>query len=120
VSIATVQPNRGDVFFARLNPIEGSEQGGVRPVVVVSRDALNRFSPVVICVPVTDLANKKKLYPSHVKLNKGQGGLTMDSVLLCEQVRSLSKTRLEKYIGRLDKPALTSIDAALKIALDLS
>src|SRR5215470_6333601 len=85
---------RGDVFRANLEPHEGSEQGGTRPVVVVSRDALNNFSPIVVIASITDAANKKKIYPSHVKVAAGKGGLTMDSIVLCEQVRAISKTRL--------------------------
>jgi len=119
VSVAALQPMRGDVFCAQLNPIQGSEQGGTRPVVVVSRDAINRFSPIVIVVPATDLGNKKKILPSHVKVAAGSGGLTLDSVILCEQVRSIAKTRLTTHMGRLDKAIMTSIDAALKITLDL-
>ena len=111
---------RGDVFMARLDPVEGSEQAGARPVVVVSRDALNKFSPVVVVVPLTDAANKKKVYPSHVKVVAGTGGLTMDSIVICEQVRAISKSRLRRLMGKLDKPALTSIEAALKITLDLT
>jgi mRNA interferase MazF len=111
---------RGDVFMARLDPAEGSEQAGTRPVIVVSRDALNKFSPVVVIVPITDAANKKKVYPSHVKVVAGTGGLTMDSIVICEQVRAISKSRLRHPMGKLDKAALTSVEAALKITLDLS
>ena len=110
---------RGDVFMADLEPHEGSEQGGTRPVVVVSRDALNRFSPVVVICSITDAANKKKIYPSHVRVPAGSGGLAMDSVIICEQVRAISKTRLRHALGRFDKSILTGINTALKIALDL-
>jgi mRNA interferase MazF len=110
---------RGDVFMANLEPVEDSEQGGTRPVVVVSRDALNRVSPVVVVCSLTDAANKKKIYPSHVKVQAGVGGLTIDSIVLCEQVRAVSKTRLRRQLGRFDRPVMTSIEAALKITLDL-
>ena len=113
-------PLRGDVFMANLDPSEGSEQGGTRPVVVVSRDALNQFSPVVVVASITDAANKKKIYPSHVKVLAGIGGLTMDSIVICEQVRAISKTRLERMLGKFDTPTMTSIEAALKITLDLT
>lgn len=113
-------PLRGDVLMARLDPSEGSEQGGTRPVVVVSRDALNKFSPVVVIASITDAANKKKLYPSHVKVPSGMGGLSMDSIVICEQIRAISKTRLQKQIGKFDKATMTSVEAALKITLDLS
>ncbi len=111
---------RGDVFMASLDPAEGSEQAGTRPVVIVSRDAINQFSPVVVIAPITDAANKKKVYPSHVKITAGVGGLTMGSIVVCEQVRAISKTRLKRHVGKLDKAALTSIEAALKITLDLT
>jgi mRNA interferase MazF len=110
---------RGDVFRADLEPHEGSEQGGIRPVVVISRDALNNASPVVVVAPITDAANKKKTYPSHVRVAAGKGGLTMDSIVICEQVRAISKTRLKHALGKFDKAILTSIEAALKITLDL-
>jgi mRNA interferase MazF len=110
---------RGDVFRADLEPHEGSEQGGIRPVVVISRDALNNASPVVVVAPITDAANKKKTYPSHVRVAAGKGGLTMDSIVICEQVRAISKTRLDHALGKFDKAILTSIEAALKITLDL-
>src|SRR5437763_7074550 len=100
---------RGDVFRADLEPHEGSEQGGTRPVVVIRRDALNYASPVVVVVPITDAANKKKIYPSHVKVAAGKGGLTMDSIVICEQVRAISKTRLKQQLGKFDKQIVTNI-----------
>jgi mRNA interferase MazF len=110
---------RGDVFIASLDPVEGSEQGGTRRVVIVSRDALNKYSPVVCVCPVTDAANKKRIYPSHVQIPVGVGGQTIDGIVVCEQVRTISKTRLKELKGKLDKPYMTRIAAALKIALDL-
>ncbi len=110
---------RGEVFRAKLDPIEGSEQGGTRPVVVVSRNALNRFSPIVIACAITDAANKKKLYPSHVKVRAGDAGLRLDSIVLCEQVRAISKTRLQQRLGAMDEKAMADLDTALKIVLDL-
>lgn len=110
---------RGDVFLARLNPTEGSEQQGTRPVVVVSRNAINQNSPVVIVVPLTNRKHKARLYPSHVILKAGEGGLRIESVALAEQVRAINKTRLIRQVGQLAPHRLTAIDAALKIALDL-
>jgi mRNA interferase MazF len=110
---------RGDVFVANLEPILGSEQAGTRPVVVVSRDALNRFSPVVVICSITDAANKTKIYPSHVRVSAGTAGLKLDSIVICEQVRAISKTRLKAALGKFDKTVMTSIEAALKITLDL-
>ncbi|MBZ5628846.1 MAG: type II toxin-antitoxin system PemK/MazF family toxin [Acidobacteriia bacterium] len=110
---------RGEVYLANLEPVEGSEQGGTRPVVIVSRDAINKFSPVVVICPITDASNKKKVYPSHIKVAAGMGGLTMESIVLCEQVRAINKTRLRKQLGTFDRAIVTSIEAALKITLDL-
>jgi mRNA interferase MazF len=110
---------RGDVYRANLTPTEGPEQDGVRPVLIVSRDAINRSSPLVVVIPLTDAANKTKIYPSHVRFKAGTAGLTMDSVALCEQVRAISKTRLKQKMGTLTRPEMTSVEAALKITLDL-
>jgi len=110
---------RGDVFDARLNPTEGSEQAGVRPVVVVSRDAINKNSSVVVVVPLTKAANVKRSYPNDVKIPKGEGGLTVDSVLLGGQVRAISKTRLLRQRGTLPENTITLVDRALRITLDL-
>jgi mRNA interferase MazF len=105
--------------MARLDPAEGSEQGGTRPVVVVSRDAINRNSPVVVVASITDAANKKKIYPSHVKIPAGVGGFTIDSIVICEQIRAISKTRLKRLMGKFDETVLAGIASALKITLDL-
>lgn len=110
---------RGDVYRANLTPTEGPEQDGVRPVLIVSRDAINRSSPLVVVIPLTDAANKTKTYPSHVRFKAGSAGLTMDSIALCEQVRAISKTRLKLKLGTLIRAEMTSIEAALKITLDL-
>lgn len=111
---------RGEIYQADLKPAQGSEQDGIRPVLIVSRDAINKFSPVVIIVPVTDASNKSRLYPTHVPFNAGTGGLPMDSVALCEQIRTISKARLKKQYGKVGRPEMASIEAAIKIALDLS
>jgi mRNA interferase MazF len=110
---------RGDVFIAKLDPVEGSEQGGTRRVVIVSRDALNKYSPVVCVCPITDADNKRRIYPSHVPIPVGVGGQTIEGIVVCEQVRTISRGRLQDRKGKLDKPYMTKIDAALKIALDL-
>jgi mRNA interferase MazF len=116
---ALPKPVRGDLFSARLDPTEGSEQAGTRPVVVVSRDSINANSPVVVVVPVTDAANVKRLYPSHTHLAKGSGGLKMDSVAKAEQIRAIQVSRFVGYCGRLDRDSLARIDDAIKITLAL-
>src|SRR5882762_359451 len=108
------KPVRGDVFSARLDPTEGSEQAGTRPVVVISRDSINANSPVVVVIPVTDAANVKRTYPSHAFLAKGIGGLKTDSVAKTEQIRAIQVSRFVGYYGRLDKDAIVRIEEATK------
>lgn len=110
---------RGDVVVAKLDPAEGSEQAGERPVVVMSRDSINQNSPVVIVVPITDRRNKKRIYPSHVILKAGEGGLKIDSVALGEQVRAVNTTRFVVQLGHLAPHSIAAIATALRIALDL-
>jgi len=110
---------RGDVYDARLSPAEGSEQTGIRPVVIVSRNVINRFSPVVVIVPFTNAANIKRDYPSDVRVPKGEGGLSLESVALTGQVRAIAKTRLLRYRGTLPPETMRRIDQALRITLDL-
>ncbi len=110
---------RADVYLASLSPTEGSEQAGTRPVVIVTRDAINRYSPVVVVVPITGLEKRANLYPSQVILKAGEGGLSKDSVALGEQVRAISKKRLKDQLGHLAPEKMAEIGAALKIALDL-
>ena len=112
-------PSRGDVYLAKLDRSQGSEQSGNRPVIIVSRDAINQNSPVVIVVPVTDAQNKKRIYPSQTVLKAGDGGLRIDSIVLGEQVRAITVTRLSTRLGHLAPKSIASINAALKIALDL-
>jgi mRNA interferase MazF len=110
---------KGDVYLAELDPSQGSEQAGTRPVIIVSRDAINRVSPVVIVVPLAHRGNKGKLFPSHVEIKTGDGGLTVDSVALCEQVRAIPTTHLIKPLGHLTESVVSQINVALKIVLDL-
>ncbi|MCP4164867.1 MAG: type II toxin-antitoxin system PemK/MazF family toxin [Chloroflexi bacterium] len=110
---------RGDVFDARLNPTEGSEQAGVRPVVIVSRDAINKNSSVIVIVPLTNAVNVKRNYPNNVTMAKGEGGLTFESVLLGGQVRAISKSRLLRQRGMLSTEMMQQVDRALRITLDL-
>jgi mRNA interferase MazF len=110
---------RGDVFLAQLNPTQGAEISGQRPVIVVSRDAINRSSPIVIVVPVTDRNHKTTLYPSQVALQAGDGGLTKDSVAVGEQVRAIQASRFIKQLGNLSPATMVKLGAALKITLDL-
>jgi mRNA interferase MazF len=110
---------RGEVYDARLDPTEGSEQAGTRPVVIVSRDAINAASPVLIVVPCTTYRAGRRLYPSQLLLHAPEGGLDVDSVAMGEQVRALATSRLGRRRGQLAPATLTQLDRALLIALDL-
>jgi mRNA interferase MazF len=109
---------RGEVYDARLEPVEGSEQGGTRPVIIVSRDAINVYSLVVLAVPCTTYQTGKRVYPTQVLLQAPEGGLTNDSIGMADQVRALSKTRLLRLRGMLSDKAITQLNQALLIALD--
>jgi mRNA interferase MazF len=110
---------RGDIFEAKLDPIEGSEQAGSRPVIVVSRNAINDASPVVVIVPCTTYRQGRRIYPSQVLLQTPDGGLRVDSVALGEQVRAISKSRLKTRWGTLSAESLERIERALLITMDL-
>lgn len=113
-------PRRGEVHFARLDPTEGSEQAGTRPVVVVSREAINRYSPVIVVCPLTDVVHVPKLYPSDVRVQAPEGGLSKDSVVLTGQVRAIAKSRLLKRLGELGPDTMKQVEQALKITLNLT
>ena len=110
---------RGDVYIARLDPTQGSEQSGLRPVVIVSRDAINRSSPVVIAVPVTSWTDGRRVYPSQVLVTAPEGGLKRDSIALGEQLRAITRNRLVDHWGALGVGTMNRLDRALLIALDL-
>lgn len=108
--------SRGDVYYADLNPVLGSEQGGIRPVVVVQNNVGNRHSPTVIVVAITARMQKHRL-STHVKLNQGAVGLAHDSVILCEQIRTIDKTRLKQLVTRLPRAVMDQVDQALRVSL---
>lgn len=110
---------RGDVYDADRDPVRGSEQAGVRPVIVVSRDAISNASSVIIVVPFTSARLGRRLYPSQVLVRAPEGGLDNDSVALGEQVRAISKSRLRRHRGAIAAATLVQIDRALINALDL-
>jgi mRNA interferase MazF len=117
--LAPIQVLRGDIFKARLSPTEGSEQSGIRPVLVISRDAINTNSSIVVVIPLTDASNKPRIYSSQVLLHAGDAGLTLDSIAPCEQIRSISKTRFIEHLGQLTRLRMASVEAAINITLDL-
>jgi mRNA interferase MazF len=109
---------RGDVFYADLSPVVGSEQGGVRPVLVIQNDIGNKYSPTIIIAAITSQINKAKL-PTHVEITGQEYGLPKDSVILLEQIRTIDKKRLREKIGRFDKEMMQYVDDALRISLGL-
>ena len=114
-----MEVRRGDIFIADLDPVVGSEQGGVRPVVIVQNDRGNRFSPTVICAAMTSRLGKNDL-PTHVWVASRDSGLRSDSLVLCEQIRTLEKRRLQTRVGRVDELVIRRIEAALRAALGLN
>jgi len=109
---------RGDIYYADLRPVVGSEQGGVRPVLIIQNDMGNRYSPTVICAAITSKMNKAKL-PTHVLLEAERYGIVKDSVVLLEQVRTIDKSRLREKVCHLDDNVLLKINNALKVSLSL-
>ncbi|NLJ74553.1 MAG: type II toxin-antitoxin system PemK/MazF family toxin [Firmicutes bacterium] len=110
--------SRGDIFYANLNPVIGSEQGGVRPVLILQNDIGNKYSPTTIVAAITSKIKKAKL-PTHVELDSSNFDLEKDSVILLEQVRTIDKRRLKEKIARLDEETMREIDQALQISLGL-
>ena len=109
---------RGDIYYADLRPVVGSEQGGVRPVLIIQNDAGNRHSPTVICAAITSRMNKAKL-PTHVELSAAECDITKDSVVLLEQIRTIDKQRLKERVCHLDTDTLKRVNYSLKISLEL-
>jgi mRNA interferase MazF len=110
---------RGDIFYADLSPVVGSEQGGIRPVLIVQNDVGNKFSPTIIVAAITSQINKAKL-PTHIEINAVDFGLAKDSVVLLEQVRTIDKRRLREKIGKLDEEVMRRVDEALEISFGLA
>ena len=114
----SLEVQRGDICIADLNPVVGSEQGGVRPVVIVQNDRGNRFSPTVICAAMTSRLGKSDL-PTHVWVSARDSGLKSDSLVLCEQIRTIEKKRLKGRAGRIAGLALARVDEALLAAMGI-
>jgi mRNA interferase MazF len=113
-----VQIQRGDVYYANLNPVVGSEQGGTRPVLILQNDIGNKYSPTTIVAAITSRIKKGKL-PTHVEISAEEHNLERDSVILLEQVRTIDKRRLKEKITNLDTDTMMKIDEALAISLGL-
>ena len=109
---------RGDIYFADLSPVVGSEQGGVRPVLIVQNDVGNKHSPTVIAAAITSQINKARL-PTHIELSARSFGLTKDSVILLEQIRTIDKKRVLERLGRLDEDVMSRVDEAIAVSFGL-
>ncbi len=114
-----MEPSRGDIYFADLNPVLGSEQGGFRPVLVIQNDIGNKYSPTVIISAITSQIQKARL-PTHVELPSRLSGLEKDSVILLEQIRTIDKRRLKRRVTKLDSEIMNRVDEGLAISLGLS
>ena len=109
---------RGEIYYADLSPVVGSEQGGIRPVLIVQNNVGNRYSPTVIAAAITSQQNKAKM-PTHIELTARTYGLAKDSIVLLEQIRTLDKKRLRERMGCLDEVAMQKVDSAIAISFGL-
>ena len=110
---------RGEIYYADLSPVVGSEQGGIRPVLIIQNDVGNRFSPTVIAAAITSRRDKAKL-PTHIPLYAEGCGLSKDSIILLEQIRTIDKQRLREHMGRVDESTMNAVDAALAVSFGLN
>ena len=110
---------RGDIFFADLNPVVGSEQGGIRPVLVISNNTENRYSPTIIIAPITSRTHTKAKLPTHTEV-KDCDKLDKDSIILLEQIRTIDKQRLKQYMGMMPDSIMARVDKALAISISLA
>ncbi len=109
---------RGDIYYADLSPVVGSEQGGIRPVLIIQNDVGNRHSPTVICAAVTSRMNKAKL-PTHVELSSRKYDIVKDSVILLEQIRTIDKQRLREFVCHIDSHMMSRVSQAIRVSLEL-
>ena len=118
VNFVDTSVKRGDIYYADLSPVVGSEQGGVRPVLIIQNDVGNKHSPTVICAAITSKMNKAKL-PTHIELNARRYDMDKDSVVLLEQLRTIDKKRLKDKVCHLDGDIMRRVNRALKVSLEL-
>ena len=114
-----IQVKRGDIFYADLSPVVGSEQGGLRPVLIIQNDVGNRYSPTVIAAAITSRMGKTRM-PTHIDIHAEKVGLAKDSVILLEQIRTLDKRRLKEKMGHLDDDMMNSVNSAIAVSFGLS
>ena len=110
---------RGDIYYADLSPVVGSEQGGLRPVLIIQNDVGNRYSPTVIAAAITSRMSKTHL-PTHIDIFADKAGLSKDSVVLLEQIRTLDKRRLKEKMGHLDDESMHAVNSAIAVSFGLS
>lgn len=110
---------RGDIFYADLSPVVGSEQGGLRPVLIIQNDVGNRYSPTVIAAAITSRISKADL-PTHIDIHANEVGLAKDSVILLEQIRTIDKQRLKEKMGHLDERIMNDVNSAIAVSFGLS
>lgn len=110
--------SRGEIYFAELNPVQGSEQGGLRPVLIIQNDIGNTYSPTTIILAITSQINKARL-PTHVELSAHESGLRRDSVILAEQMRTIDKSRLRQKVAELKQPTMQRIENAVAVSIGL-
>lgn len=118
-SVNKLDIKRGDIYYADLSPVIGSEQGGIRPVLILQNNIGNKYSPTVIITAITSQINKAKL-PTHIEISSADYGLNKDSVILLEQLRTIDKKRLREKIGTLDQALMDKVNEALSISLGLT
>ena len=109
---------RGDIYYADLSPVVGSEQGGVRPVLVIQNNVGNRHSPTIICAAITSKMNKAKL-PTHIEISTKDYKIVRNSVILMEQIRTIDKQRLKEYVCHIDGTTMQKVDRAIRVSLEL-
>lgn len=114
-----MQVKRGDIYYADLSPVVGSEQGGLRPVLIIQNDIGNRYSPTVIAAAITSRMGKARM-PTHIDIYADRAGLARDSVILLEQVRTLDKRRLREKMGHLDDDMMSVVNSAIAVSFGLS
>ncbi len=113
-----INVKRGDIYYADLSPVVGSEQGGLRPVLIIQNDVGNKYSPTVIAAAITSRLGKTRL-PTHIDIYADKAGLSKDSVVLLEQIRTLDKRRLKEKMGHLDEAAMHRVDTAIAVSFGL-
>lgn len=110
---------RGDIYYADLSPVVGSEQGGIRPVLIIQNNVGNKHSPTIICAAITSKMNKAKL-PTHIEISTEDYKIVKNSVILLEQIRTIDKQRLKEYVCHIDGPTMHRVDRAIKVSLELA